>query len=189
MPELWTLGGSTIVKPRFTSFLLVVFGLSVLAWTPQAPINRVRSDMIQIKTALDAMKVDCGRYPSTAEGLDALLLCPTNLNAWHGPYADESMITDLWKHRYVYSCPGLHNTNGFDLYTCGLDGVSKSGGSDPDDINNWDSSSPHAGDYLNHFGHPLRTVIVLGFGLVAVIYFVTRNSCRTAGVESNNDAT
>jgi general secretion pathway protein G len=159
------------------------------AWTPEAPLTHIRNQMEgSIQTALDAFKIDNGRFPTTAEGLDALLLRPATIQNWRGPYADEKDITDLWKHRFVYRCPGIHNTNGFDLYTCGLDGVSKTDGSDPDDINNWDPSSPHAGDYLYHPGPSLRTMIVVGFGLVALIYFVTRNKCRTADVESNNDA-
>ena len=176
------------MKPKFVSLFLVFCVMSVCAWTPQAPLNRVRSDMLAIKTALDAFKVDCGRYPSTAEGLDALLSRPTNIHTWHGPYADEAKITDLWKHRYVYRCPGLHNTHEYDLYTCGLDGVSKTGGCDPDDINNWDPSSPHTGDYFNHFSNSHRTLMFFGIGLVTIIYFMIRIRCRVANAKVSNDA-
>jgi hypothetical protein len=87
-------------------------------------------------------------YPTTAEGLAALLNCPTNIasNRWRGPYLDRNQ-TDPWGDDYVYRCPGIHKTNGYDLYSCGADGISKSGGSDLDDINNWDIASPHGGDY------------------------------------------
>lgn len=49
---------------------------------------------------------------------------------------------DPWDNPYVYHCPGIHNPDSFDLYCCGADGVSKSGGDDYDDVNNWDPLSP-----------------------------------------------
>ena len=53
---------------------------------------------------------------------------------------------DPWGNEYFYRGPGIHHTNGFDIYSCGADGLSKSGGCDPDDINNWDPNSPHGGN-------------------------------------------
>lgn len=96
-------------------------------------------------TALNMFSNDCGRLPTTAEGLHALITCPTNISQklWKGPYLDPSQIpVDVWGHAYVYRCPGIHNTNSYDLYSVGPDGVSKSGGGDPDDINNWDPKWP-----------------------------------------------
>jgi len=94
--------------------------------------------------ALDAFRIDCGRYPTTAEGWAALIHCPTNLPAerWHGPYLDKVPV-DSWGSVYVYVSPGVYHPNGFDLYSCGTGGVSKNNGSDPEDINNWDPNSPH----------------------------------------------
>lgn len=79
---------------------------------------------------------DCGRLPTTAEGFQALLTCPTNVsrNLWKGPYFDPPQIPlDPWDHEYVYRCPGIHNTNGYDLYSAGPDGIK----GDLDDIGNW----------------------------------------------------
>lgn len=168
------------VNTRLIATLFVCLG--ALGWTPQAPLNRVRTDISAISTALEAFKVDCGRYPSTGEGLDALLLGSTNTLGWHGPYARGAMITDLWKHRYVYRCPGRHNTNGFDLYTCGLDGVSRTDGSDPDDINNWDSASPHAGNYFNPESRHHYGFILMGIGILVIIYLASRSRRRFMGV-------
>ena len=129
--------------------LLLLPDWSALAHSNQARLPATRSDMASLKTALDAFKVDCGRFPSTAEGWDVLIQCPTNrLPAhWLGPYLCNVPI-DPWGKPYVYACPGRHNTNGFDLYSCGADGVSKTQGSDLDDINNWDNASPHGGNYF-----------------------------------------
>jgi hypothetical protein len=78
---------------------------------------------------------------------------PTNVpdGRWRGPYLDK-IPQDIWKNNYVYRCPGIHNTNAYDLYSCGFDGISVSGGEDLDDINNWDPNSPHGGNdfALNH---------------------------------------
>ena len=129
------------------SFFLIISG-AAYGHSTQARLTAARLDFAGIKVALDVFSNDCGRYPTTSEGFVALLNCPTNISPsrWRGPYLDRVPI-DPWGTEYVYRCPGIHNTNGFDLYSCGLDGISKSGGADPDDINNWDPGSPHGGDY------------------------------------------
>ena len=103
-----------------------------------SPLSQMEIARGKIKTGLDYFEIDCGRYPSTAENLSALLIRPTDIpeRQWHGPYL-ASMPKDQWGHDYVYRCPGIHNTSQYDLYSCGPDGVSKSGGDDPDDIPNW----------------------------------------------------
>ena len=78
-------------------------------------------------TALNSFEIDCGRYPSTAEGFAPLLARPAGVTNWHGPYL-ESVPKDPWGHAYVYRYPGIHNTNGFDVYYRATNGV---------DIGNW----------------------------------------------------
>ncbi len=131
----------------------------VLGWRihrgplPYAPILSTHLDIAAgIKTALDCFSNDCGRYPTTAEGFKALINCPTNISGgrWHGPYFGSAEIPkDVWHHDYGYRYPGIYNTNGYDLYSCGPDGISKTGGEDLDDINNWDPNSPHGGTFLD----------------------------------------
>jgi general secretion pathway protein G len=102
-----------------------------------------RTQIASLKVALDAFEIDYDRLPSTAEGLRALIERPQDIaeKDWHGPFLDE-ILRDGWGHDFVYRCPGLHNTSGFDIYSCGPDGVSKSGGDDPDDIPNWEKKKP-----------------------------------------------
>ena len=97
-----------------------------------------KADIASIKTVLEAFQVDCGRLPSDFEGLNALISRPADIPAeqWHGPYL-EHIPKDPWKHDYIYHYPGTHNTNSFDIYSLGPDGVSHTGGEDSDDINNW----------------------------------------------------
>lgn len=86
-----------------------------------------------IATALGEFEVDNGFYPSS---LQDLLQRPRNAKNWHGPYLD-SLPVDPWGNPYLYSYPGKHNPNGYDLWSAGPDG--KSGTSD--DIGNWQTQS------------------------------------------------
>ncbi len=142
------------MKFFFLTFVLMFSEVAIPA-AERSIVLEVRMDMAGgLKTALDHFAIDCGRYPTTSEGFAGMVNCPTNFSGgkWSGPYLDAIPI-DPWGNAYVYHCPGIHNTNGYDLYSCGFDGISKSGGEDLDDINNWDTSSPHGGHdgYLNYF--------------------------------------
>lgn len=85
------------------------------------------------KTSLVRYKIDIGEYPSTADGLNALVTAPANAgDRWKGPYADKIM-PDPWTEPYQYRYPGTHNKGGYDLYSKGPD---KTDGT-ADDIGNW----------------------------------------------------
>ena len=78
-------------------------------------------------------ETDNGRYPSSDEGLAALLAAPGNTQNWHGPYMEKDIPSDPWNHPYIYVCPGKHNPSGYDLYSVGPDGRE----GNEDDITNW----------------------------------------------------
>jgi len=65
-----------------------------------------------------------GDYPTTAEGLQALITAPANkADRWNGPYLQENKIPeDPWKRPYQYRYPGTHNKNGYDVYSLGPSG-------------------------------------------------------------------
>jgi len=92
----------------------------------------------RVRTSVMSFERDCGRLPSSEEGLRALIQKPTSVleNHWHGPYLD-GLPLDPWRRDYVYRCPGQHGTNRFEIYSDGPDGASKSGGEDADDIASW----------------------------------------------------
>ena len=76
---------------------------------PASPADARRAVMSQlqnIKTALDTIEIDIGRYPTTAEGLDALMKAPASVKAadWSGPYLSR-LSADPWGHPYVYRGP------------------------------------------------------------------------------------
>lgn len=90
-----------------------------------------------MKTPLTAYRIDMGGYPSTAEGLQALITAPqTKADAWRGPYIEVrggKLPVDPWQEPYIYRCPGVKNPSGYDLLSKGAD---KTEGT-PDDIGNW----------------------------------------------------
>jgi general secretion pathway protein G len=89
-----------------------------------------------MKTALTTYRIQIGDYPSTAEGLQALLTPPQNkASQWRGPYVEKLQL-DPWKHPYQYAYPGTHNKGSYDLWSTGPDGENGTG----DDIGNWDST-------------------------------------------------
>lgn len=88
-----------------------------------------------IKLPLTSYRIQMGDYPSTAEGLQALVTAPANrADQWHGPYlADGKLPADPWGEAYVYRYPGTHNKAGYDVFSKGPD---KTEGT-KDDIGNW----------------------------------------------------
>jgi general secretion pathway protein G len=89
-----------------------------------------------IKVPLTTYRIHMGNYPSTAQGLNALLVSPdASGNSWRGPYMDvpgNRVPVDPWKNPYQYRYPGTKNTDGYDVFSFGPDGVESA-----DDIGNW----------------------------------------------------
>ena len=112
---------AAIVVPKFTKR------------SEQARVTAAHTDIANLEVALDSFEVDCGRYPTTEEGLRPLLEPPSDVQNWKGPYLKKGLPKDQWGNPYVYRCPGQHNVNSYDLYSFGPDG--QEGGAD--DIDNW----------------------------------------------------
>lgn len=90
-----------------------------------------------LKTSLVRYRIELGDYPSTAEGMAALLAAPANkADRWRGPYIDSpgnKVPLDPWGEPYQYRYPGIHNKGSYDLYSKGPDKVDGT----EDDIGNW----------------------------------------------------
>lgn len=85
--------------------------------------------------ALDSFRMDVGAYPTSSEGLNALLQNP-GVEHWDGPYLKKNVIpNDPWKKPYQYQCPGSHGD--YDLLSYGRDGASGGEGEDAD-IVSWE---------------------------------------------------
>ena len=111
---------AAIVVPKFTSR------------SEQARNTSAKTSISLIDGAFDQFEVDNGRYPSTDEGLGALINNPGNMENWHGPYLKGGVPKDPWNNEFVYRFPGQKNGAGFDLYSLGPDGREGN-----DDIGNW----------------------------------------------------
>jgi general secretion pathway protein G len=85
-------------------------------------------------TALDAFRLDTGRYPTTEEGLAALREKPSGLENWQGPYLPKEIPVDPWKNPYIYKCPGEHGD--YDLISYGADKV-EGGEGENQDVVSW----------------------------------------------------
>jgi len=74
------------------------------------------------KTALAIFETDTGRFPTTSEGLEALLQSPPSLTTWQGPYLDK-FPDDAWGRPLAYKCSGIDEPAGYDLFSVGPDGI------------------------------------------------------------------
>ncbi|GAB1342067.1 type II secretion system major pseudopilin GspG [Gemmatimonas sp.] len=103
-----------------------------------ARTTTARSQLEMLATALDAYRLDTGRYPSTEQGLAALVEAPTvdGTANWRGPYLRRAVPLDPWGTPYVYRSPGEKNAGGFDLLSYGADGRA-GGDGDNADILGW----------------------------------------------------
>jgi general secretion pathway protein G len=90
----------------------------------------------RLATVLDMFKLDVGRYPSTEQGLQALITPPTGVNRWAGPYLKgDKLPEDPWGHPFVYRSPSQRPNHEFDLYSLGPNGQA-AGPGDPSAIYN-----------------------------------------------------
>jgi len=95
-----------------------------------------------LKSPLFTYNLHMGGYPTTAEGLNALIVAPTDkADRWHGPYLEPAKIPlDPWGEPYQYASPGTHNKATYDLWSKGPDKIS----GNEDDIGNWEAATPGA---------------------------------------------
>lgn len=103
----------------------------------EARVTRARQDIQGIVTALSMYKLDNFAYPSSEQGLDALVAKPSGQPEapnWKGPYLERAP-KDPWGHAYQYVQPGQHGS--VDVYSLGADG--KPGGDgEAADVGNWE---------------------------------------------------
>lgn len=103
-------------------------------WISTRRVTRIMVDQT-IPEALERFEKDVGRYPSTAEGLSALLHAPEGLQStWRGLYVDwpGRFPVDAWGHLYRYCSPAKRSAAGFEVWSLGQDGYPSD-----DDTGNW----------------------------------------------------
>jgi len=137
--------GFTLIEIMVVVVILgILAGLIVprlMGRTEQAKRTKARIQMESMETALKLYKLDNGSYPTTEQGLQALVEAPAVgdlAKQWRkGGYLEKGKVpADPWDNDYVYLSPGVHDD--FDLISYGKDG--QPGGEDDDaDINSWES--------------------------------------------------
>lgn len=100
----------------------------------KSQIKAARAQLDGLGKALDQYRLDTGHYPSTEEGLAALVKRPPNEPRWDGPYLTKGVPLDPWDKPYIFRIPGEHGE--YDLISYGRDGQ-PGGDGEAADIANW----------------------------------------------------
>lgn len=105
----------------------------------KAQLQKVQADFSSIKTALANYRLDNFVYPTSEQGLEALVTKPSiapEPRGWRSEGYLDKIPSDPWQREYLYLSPG-ENNKPFEIYTLGADGVRGGSGQDAD-ISNWD---------------------------------------------------
>ncbi|MGZ5008126.1 MAG: type II secretion system major pseudopilin GspG [Methylobacter sp.] len=118
------------------AMLAGIVGPQVMKHMGESKTKAAKVQIEDLSAALDMYKLDLGNYPTSTQGLKALIESPGDAKRWNGPYLRKSkMPLDPWQQEYHYVYPGEHGK--FDLFTWGADG--KEGGEGEDqDIVSWE---------------------------------------------------
>ena len=121
--------GMTLIEILVVQVLIgIVMGIlggNFIGRGEKAKADAARIEIGQIGQALDLYKLEIGRYPTTQEGLQALISAPAGVTNWNGPYWKKSTIPkDPWGNDYRYTSPGQKGA--YDILSLGADG--KEGG-------------------------------------------------------------
>jgi general secretion pathway protein G len=124
------MSGMTLIEILVVLVLLGII-MSVIAGNyigqgEKAKANAAKLEISQISNTLDLFKLEVGRYPTTQEGLQALITAPAGVNNWNGPYWKKPTLPkDPWGNEYKYTSPGTSG-QAYDIVSYGADG--KEGG-------------------------------------------------------------
>lgn len=135
---LWREGGFTLLE---LLVVMVIIGLLAgyvgprfFAQIGKSEIKTARAQIDALEKGLDQYRLDVGRYPTTEQGLQALIQAPPETARWQGPYLRKAVPLDPWGKPYQYVHPGKKGD--FDLYSFGTDGQ-PGGEGEAADITNW----------------------------------------------------
>ncbi len=99
-----------------------------------AKLKAAKAQIELFGTALDAFRLDVGRYPTSEEGLKALREKPSGADTWQGPYLPKEIPVDPWGRPYIYRSPGEQNE--YEIVSLGLDGA-EGGEGENQDVVSW----------------------------------------------------
>ena len=110
-----------LVVITIIGLIMGLIGPRVLNYLSEFKVKAAKIQMQSFSGALDLFYLDAGRYPSTSEGLGALMQRTPGVSAWNGPYLKgNSLPNDPWNHPYLYRAPGDHGP--YEIISYGSDG-------------------------------------------------------------------
>lgn len=125
-----------LVVLAILGLLAAIVGPQVVRYLGSSRTQTARVQVKNVASALELYRLDVGRYPTTQEGLSALVTAPTPAPpGWNGPYLPQaSALTDPWGRPYRFLAPGKHGE--VDVWTYGSDD-SEGGTGEASDAGNW----------------------------------------------------
>jgi general secretion pathway protein G len=110
-----------LVVITIIGLIMGLIGPRVLNYLSESKVKAARIQLQSFASALDLFYLDAGRFPSTSEGLAALVQRTPGVTAWNGPYLKGGSVpNDPWSHVYIYRAPGEHGP--YDIVSYGSDG-------------------------------------------------------------------
>ena len=132
--------GMTLIEILVVLVLIgIVMGIvggNYIGQGEKAKARAAKIEIEQIGQTLDLFKLELGRYPTSQEGLQALITAPAGMTNWNGPYWKKSTVPkDPWGNEYTYAAPGQHGP--YDILSYGADGKEGGDGGNKD-VTSWD---------------------------------------------------
>lgn len=132
--------GFTMIEIMVVVVILGILAATIIpqfiGTTHDAKVSAAKSHIAQIESALERFSVHMDRYPTTDEGLPALVQAPAGAgDRWRGPYVNQ-LRNDPWGNPYQYRVPGIRHPHSFDLWSQGADKADGGEGQNAD-IGNW----------------------------------------------------
>jgi len=136
-----TRSGFTLIE---IMVVIVIIGILAATIIPQfigvthdAKVSAAKAHIAELQSALERFNIHLDRYPTTEEGLKALVETPAGDEdkKWRGPYVTK-LVSDPWGVPYEYKAPGTRNQGRFDLWSKGAD-KADGGEGEAADIGNW----------------------------------------------------
>ncbi len=124
-----------LVVITIIALIMALVGPRVLNFLTDSKVKAATIQIESFENALDLYYLDDGHYPTTSDGLHALIERPGGVTAWNGPYLKSDAVpNDPWGKPYIYRSPGEHGA--YDIMSYGADGQEGGAGADAD-ITSW----------------------------------------------------
>jgi general secretion pathway protein G len=120
-----------LVVILIVGLLVGIVAPRLLGQVSKSEVTAARAQLDAIDKAVQAYRMDTGRFPSTSQGLRALVGAPPDETKWRGPYMQSEVPPDPWGSAYQYRLPGT-NGRDYDLYSLGRDRAQGGSGDDSD---------------------------------------------------------